>query len=113
VRQTRVATRRSGGRSPGTALDTSGAAKPDGHLPLVHDDRNGATAVAEAEHPLELGGIFLDVDVFDRDMPPLVIVTGGLRVGSGVLAENVDHASNLQRSSLNSQGPTFRVGIDS
>ena len=100
-------------RSPGTAqqLDTSGAAKPDGHLPLVHDDGHGATTVAEAEHPLELAGILLDVDVFDLDMPPLVVVTGGLRVGSGVLAENVDHTSTLQRASPNSQVSNVAIEI--
>src|SRR6266487_1676354 len=103
------------GRSPGTAqqLDTSGAAKPDGHVSLVHDDGYGATTVAEAEHPLELAGTLLDVDVFDLDMPPLVVVTGGLRVGSGVLAENVDHTSTLQRASLNSQVSTLPLRFDS
>src|SRR5213592_648691 len=108
-------------RSPGTAqqLDTSGAAKPDGHVSLVHDDGHGATTVAETEHPLELAGTLLDVDVFDLDMPPLVVVTGGLRVGSGVLAENVDHTSTLQRarpksqvSSLKSQVSTRKVAIE-
>jgi hypothetical protein len=40
------------------------------------------------EHPREVGGVLLDVDVFERDVPPGVLFTGGFRVGSGVLAED-------------------------
>jgi hypothetical protein len=43
------------------------------------------------EHPREIGRILLDVDVLERDVPPLIVVTGGLRVGSGILAEDVNH----------------------
>lgn len=78
-------------RSHGAALDASGAAEADGHLLPVHNHRNGAAALAEAEHPFKFHGVLLDVDVLERDMPPLVIITGGLRVGSSVLAEDVDH----------------------
>ena len=31
--------------------------------------RHGATAVAEAEHALELCSVLLDVDVLERDVP--------------------------------------------
>jgi hypothetical protein len=40
------------------------------------------------EHPREVGGVLLDVDVFERDVPPGVLFTGGFRVRSGVLPEN-------------------------
>jgi hypothetical protein len=39
--------------------------------------------------------VFLDVEVLDVAMPPLVIVTGGLRVGSTILAENLHHDAIL------------------
>jgi hypothetical protein len=78
-------------RSPGAALHASGAAEADGHLFPVHNHRNGPPAAAVAEHPFKFRGVFLDVYVLERDMPPLVIITGGLRVGSSVFAEDVDH----------------------
>lgn len=58
------------------------------------------------EHALEFRGMFLDVEVLERDLPPLVVVTGGLRVGSGVLAEDVDHAHlDGLRSYIGRSGP--------
>ena len=72
-------------------LDASGAAEPDRDLIAVHDHRYGAAPLAEPEHALELGRVFLDVDVLERHVPPIKILTGGLGVGSGVLAEDVDH----------------------
>jgi hypothetical protein len=72
--------------------DASSSAESDRHPIVVDDDGHGAAALAVAEHALELRGVFLDVDVLERDMPPLIVVTGGLRVGSSVLAEDVDHA---------------------
>src|ERR1051325_5709506 len=85
-------------RRPRRRSDPSGAPEPDRHLPLiVDDDGNAAAAVAVAEHPLQLCGVLLDVDVFEIDMPPCVVVPGGLRVGSGVLAEDVDHTIILRR----------------
>ena len=86
-----VETLRFRGRSHGAALDASGAAEPDRHLVPVHDHRHGAPSAAVAEHPFEFRGVLLDVDVLERDVPPLVVVTGGLRVGSSVLAEDIDH----------------------
>src|ERR1051325_6582005 len=74
-------------------LDSSGAAKTDRDLVPVDDDRDGAPPLAELEHPLQLRGVLLDVDVGELDMPPCIVVTGGLRVGSGVLAEDLDHPS--------------------
>jgi hypothetical protein len=61
----------------GAELDPSGAAEPDGHAVIVDDDRDGATAVAEAEHALELRGVLLHVDVLERDVPPSIVLTGG------------------------------------
>ena len=74
----------------------SRAAEPDGHAAIVgHDHRDRAPPVAVGEHPLEIGVVLLDVDVLERDMPPLIVVTGGLRVGSRVFAEDVGHRSIL------------------
>jgi hypothetical protein len=77
-------------RSAGV-LDASSAAEPDGHVTVLHDDRHGAAPVAETQHALELGRVLLDVDVLERNVPPLIVFTGSLCVGSGVLAENVHH----------------------
>jgi hypothetical protein len=72
--------------------DASGAAEADGHLAsVVDDDRNGAAAHRVAEHALQLFGVLLDVDVLERNVPPFMILPGGLRVGSGVLAKDVNH----------------------
>ena len=84
-------------------LDPSGAAEPDRHLIVVDDHRHGAAPVAEPEHALELRRVLLDVDVLERNVPPLIVVTGGLRVRSGVFAVNRDHGvhpfTNATRSS--------------
>jgi hypothetical protein len=48
------------------------------------------TAFAVAEHALERCRILLDVQILDRDVPPIKVFTGGLRVGSSVLAEDQD-----------------------
>jgi hypothetical protein len=76
-----------GGRS-----DASGAAEPDRHVLAVDDHRHRAPALAETEHPLEVGFVLLDVDVFEFYVPPLMVLPGGCRVGSSVLAEDGDHA---------------------
>jgi hypothetical protein len=79
-------------RSDGACrLHASGAAEADRDLVAVDDHRHGAAAVAVVEHPLQLGGMLLDVDVLERNVPPLKVVPGGLRIGSGVFAEDVDH----------------------
>jgi hypothetical protein len=44
---------------------------------VVDDDGDGASAAGVAEHPLQLCGILLDVDVFERDVPPFVVIPGG------------------------------------
>jgi hypothetical protein len=78
-------------RSDRARLDASGAAEADRDLLVLDDHRHGAAPVAVAEHPLKLRRVLLDVDVLERDMPPLIVVTGGLRVRSGVFAEDVNH----------------------
>jgi hypothetical protein len=78
-------------RSHGARLDPSSAAETDCDLVVLDDHRHGATPVGVAEHPLKLRRVLLDVDVLERDMPPLIVVTGGLRVRSGVFAEDVNH----------------------
>ena len=72
-------------------LDPSGAAEPDRDLIVLDDHRNGTAPLAVPEHALKLSRVFFDVDVLERNVPPPIVVTGGLRVGSGVFAEDVDH----------------------
>jgi hypothetical protein len=43
------------------------------------------------EHPRERVAVLLHVVVCEGHVPPFVLVTGGGRVGSGVLAVDVDH----------------------
>src|ERR1043166_7901903 len=74
------------------ASHASGAAEADRHLAVFDDHRHGAAPFRVAEHALERRRVSLDVQVRDREMPPLIVVTGGLRVGSRVLAENLDHS---------------------
>jgi len=58
--------------------DASGAAEADRDLAAVVDDHgDGAAAVGVAEHALELRGVFLDVDVLERNVPPFMILPGG------------------------------------
>ena len=80
----------SGPRTAGGS-HASGAAEADDHLVAVDDDRDGATALAVAEHPLQIRGVLLDVDVGEGLMPPFIILTGGDGVRSSVFAEDVDH----------------------
>jgi hypothetical protein len=77
--------------------DASGAAKANRDLIAVDNDRHGAATLAVAEHPLQIGGALLDVDVFELHVPPLKILPGGLRVGSSVLAEDGDHGAIVMR----------------
>ena len=72
--------------------DPSGATRePDRDLLTIDDDGHLADTLAVRQHPLEISLALLHVDVFERDSPPFIILTGGLGVGSGVLAENQDH----------------------
>jgi hypothetical protein len=80
-------------RHAARSLHASGAAKPDRHLLAVDDHRHRAASLAVAEHPLERCRVLLDVQIFKRNLPPTEVLTGGLRVRSGVLAEDVDHPS--------------------
>jgi hypothetical protein len=73
--------------------DASGASEADRHLVVVHDDRHRAASLAMHEHAREGRGVLLDVEILERDMPPLEVVTGGLRIRSGVFAEDEDHAA--------------------
>jgi hypothetical protein len=79
------------------ASDASRTAEADCHLAVFDDHRHGAAPFRVAEHALERSRVFLDVDVRDRNMPPRIVVPGGLRIGSGVLAENLDHSSIVQK----------------
>ena len=78
---------------PRQPLDASRTAETDRHaLLIIHDDRNDASTLAVDEHSLEIGRALLDVNVLERDLPPGTVFTGGFRVGSRVLAEDVHHS---------------------
>jgi hypothetical protein len=81
----------------GAQLDASGAAEPDRDAIVLDDHRHRTSALAVAEHALQLRRVLLDVDVFERNVPPLIVGPGGLRVGSGVFAEDVDHIGIVWR----------------
>ena len=91
----------------GAVSNASGAPEADRHLAPLDDDRHRAATLAELEHPRELGRVLLDVDVGELEMPPCIVVTGGLRVGSGVFAEDVDHDAivQTQNSKVKTQNP--------
>jgi hypothetical protein len=78
-------------RSDRAPSDASGAAEADRHLIAVDDHGDGAAAAAVRQHALERRRVLLDVEVLERNVPPLKILPGGLRVRSGVFAEDVDH----------------------
>ena len=73
--------------------DVSGSAvEPDGHLAAVlDDDRHQPASARQAEHSLEIGCVLLDVYECEQDMPPLVIVTGGLRMRSTHFPVDFNH----------------------
>jgi hypothetical protein len=59
--------------------------------------------VCELQHAFEVCGVLLHLEVFERNVPPGVILTGGFRVGSGVFAEDQDwhlHDLTLLESQL-------------
>ena len=79
----------------GGRLDASRAAEADRDgAVLVENHRHGALAAGVRQHPRELSGLLLDVDVVDRDVPPLIVCPGGLRVRSTVFAEDRHHAGD-------------------
>ena len=82
-------------------LNPSSAAKANRHLAVFDDHRNRAAALAVAEHPLEGGRIFLDVQILEPDVPPIEVFTGGLGVGSSILAEDQDHGAFDQSQFVN------------
>jgi hypothetical protein len=95
----------------GARSDPSGAAEADGHLIAVDDHRHGPTAVAEGQHALQFGRVALDVDVLERNLPPGKILTGGLRIRSSVLAEDVNHPSILRVERLGGAAAWGRNGV--
>jgi hypothetical protein len=74
----------------GLRLHPSGTAETDCHATLFDDDRDLAFASCQSQHPLQFGRVFLDVDITKRNVPLLVILTGGCGVGSSVFAKNLD-----------------------
>ena len=60
-----------------TRLDPSRAPETDRHLAVFDDDGHLPASARGGEHLLEAGGILLDVNVTNRDLPLLVILTGG------------------------------------
>jgi hypothetical protein len=90
--------------------DASGSAEADRDLAAVLDYHRHQTASARVvEHSVERCCVFLDVYEFERDVPPLVIVTGGLRMRSTVLPEDFNHHSLHPRRSLCDHNPDYQV----
>ena len=85
-------------------LDASRAAETDRHLIAVDDHRHGTAPAAVPQHALEPRRALLDVDVLERNVPPLKVVTGGLCVGSSVFAKDVDHGDIVGRHRLHPLG---------
>ncbi len=93
------------------ASDTSGAAESNLDLAVLFDHGHGAAAEGELEHALQRGVILFDVDVLERDVPPLIVVTGGLCIGSTVLAVDLHHASYCTRAPSSSARVSSPRGI--
>ena len=67
----------------------SGASEADGDLAGLEDDRN-LPAPRQADHPVELLLVRLDVDVGEGNVSFRVVLTGRDRVGSRVFSEDLD-----------------------
>jgi hypothetical protein len=75
-------------RPHGPRSDTSRAAETNRHGAVLDDDRDAALAFRELKHPFEVRRGLLDLEILERNVPPGVVLTGGFRVGSGVLPED-------------------------
>ena len=76
--------------------DPSGPAESDRHPAGIVDDHwHLACPERVLEHPRQGRAVLLHVVILEGLLPPLVFVTGGARVGSRVLAVDVDHGPNL------------------
>jgi hypothetical protein len=76
------------GQPPGLPSHASSAAEADRHRAVLDDDGHAALPLRELQHAFEVRGVLLDLEVLERDVPPGVVLTGGFRVGSGVLPED-------------------------
>ena len=76
-------------RAPRRELHPSRAPEADRDLAPLDDDGNPPLA-GEADHPVELLFVRLDVDIGEGDLPLCVVLTGRGRIGSGVLSEDLD-----------------------
>jgi hypothetical protein len=75
-------------------LHASSTAEADRHFTVVDNHGNEPFPARVLEHLLERGRVLLDVEVLNRNVPLLIILTGGLRVGSRVFAEDHDGISH-------------------
>lgn len=82
------------GLRPAALSHRSRAAKPDGHLVAIDDDRDITATPGMGQHALHVGPVLLYVYVFERNVPPGKVLTGGCRVGSSVFAEDEDHCES-------------------
>ena len=69
-------------------LHPSRSPEADRDLASLDDDGNPPLA-GEADHPVELLLVRLDVDVAEGNLPPGVVLTGRGRVGSRVFSEDL------------------------
>jgi hypothetical protein len=71
-------------------LNLSATAETDGYFAGLDDYRYLSSAVRVLQHTRQAGGIFEDVDVFERNFAPGEILTGPRSIGSKILAEDKD-----------------------
>jgi hypothetical protein len=73
---------------------------PHGDAPPLDDERDAPIATGELEEPRHGGGILLHVEVLDLEPSRAVLDPSGVRVGSGMLPEDlhgVGHGFPLSR----------------
>jgi hypothetical protein len=63
-------------------------------LVALDDDGNAPLALRMNEHALEAANVVPHIHELERHVPPGEVLTGGFRVGSRVLAEDVDHEAH-------------------
>jgi len=79
----------------GGRLDPSSTTEADRDLLSVHDHRHFTAPLRQLEHALELLAVLLHIEVLEVNLAPGVFLTGRLRVGSGIFAEDDDHQAMI------------------
>jgi hypothetical protein len=80
---------------PAALLNPSSPPEADRDLVSIDDDRDFTASLRQREHALELLAVLFDVEVLDVDLALGVILTGRLRIRSGVFPEDEHHGPIL------------------